>query len=77
MLCQVYLLCIFQRTCFSSSHLGTMQKENMIEIELYPLAQREEANLSKTKIKLQKNKLKLRKDKQSLYTIKQAYENNK
>lgn len=49
----------------------------MIKIELYPLAQREEANLSKTKIKLQKNKLKLRKDKQSLYTIKQAYENNK
>lgn len=66
MLNQVYLLCICQRICFSSSRLGTMQKENTVQVEWYPVTQREEASPSKIKIRIQKNNLKLRQDKNEL-----------
>lgn len=69
MLSEEYLLYIFQRNCFSSSNLGVMQKGNMIKIELYPVAQREEASLSEIQIQIQKNKLKLRKDKKKVGII--------
>lgn len=49
--------------------MGIMQKGSMIKIHLHPVAQREEASLSKIKINIQKSKMKLRKDKKNVGII--------